>query len=610
MRTSIIDQGRVWYVVMIAAWLSLPPLAWLQYQWIGRINQAERERLQADLDKSVSRFVEDFDSQLERLYRALLFGPPGPPGTEFNDLPARYARLSEIGVDDGLVGNLFATRSGPDGTEELFKLDRANGRLLKADWPGVLERFRLGGGLKEPDDRGLQTPFDPVDEQIPALLSPWWLPPLPGPVVRPTEGFWRPSLGGWLIVELDLDYIRNEMLPALVQQHFARAGQLEYNVRIVSTAQPRRVIYSSTPSLPPDAFDAVDAQATFLRVRRGPPGRSSPRSFPGSGGLGPGGPSPQTMPEPPGSWRLLVAHRGGSLDGLVSQTRRRNLAVSLGVLAVLAVSLALLLVSTRRAQWLATLQMDFVAGVSHELRTPLSVIRAAGENLADGLVSGDEHVRRYGGVVRDEGRRLSHMVEQILSFAGMQSGRATYEFRPVDVQQVIVKALAACEPEIRASGCAVETEIPPDLPMVAADATSLTHCVRNLLENAMTHGAEGGWVGIRARPVSAGKQQTIEIRVEDRGRGIDPQDARHLFDPFYRGRRSVREQVRGFGLGLTLAKRIVEAHAGTLWAEPAPGGGACFLVRLPVLPETAASVDQNGVAGEGDHGETDPAHRG
>jgi signal transduction histidine kinase len=307
---------------------------------------------------------------------------------------------------------------------------------------------------------------------------------------------------------------------------------------------------------------------------------------------------------------LQAVHRAGSLDALVSQTRRRNLAVSFGVLVVLAASLAVLLASTRRAQRLATLQMDFVAGVSHELRTPLAVIQSAGENMADGLVAGSEQVRRYGVVVRDEGRRLSHMVEQILGFAGMQSGRPNFDFRPTDVQHVIANALAASEPVIRASGCAVETEIPPDLPMVAADATSLTHCLRNLLDNAATHGAEGGWVGVSARVVDGVKQQRLEIRVEDRGRGIDPHDAPRLFDPFYRGRRSVRDQIRGFGLGLTLARRIVEAHSGTLAAKAAPGGGACFFVRLPALPAAADAVDEAGAPIGHEHGETDSARRG
>ena len=491
-------------------------------------------------------------------------------------------------------------------------------------WPASLEPLRAGLGLGVPGDAGPQRLFGRVDERIPALVAPWWSMPPPGTGPRPSpeQGFAPPSPGGWLIVELDLDRIRTEVLPELVQRHFSRAGQLEYDVRVVSAVEPGRVIFASTSTLTSAAFDTADAQAALLQLRRGPLGGSPPGLSPGL----PPGPAPACRPDPPagrsagpipryaaeprGGWLLQVVHHGGSLDALVGQTRRRNLGVSFGVLAVLAVSLAVLLVSTRRAQRLATLQMDFVAGVSHELRTPLSVIRSAGENLADGLVSNGEQVRRYGGVVRDEGRRLSQMVEQILGFAGMQSGRMAYDFRPTEIPPVIARALSACEPEIRASGCVVETDVPEDLPMVAADATSLTHSLRNLLTNAATHGAEGGWVGVRARAVGAGRQQQVEIRVEDRGPGIDPRDARRLFDPFYRGRRSIERQVRGFGLGLTLARRIVDAHAGTLSAEPGPKGGACFIMRLPALPAGAQPTNGMVTAEKHDDGETDSARRG
>jgi signal transduction histidine kinase len=109
--------------------------------------------------------------------------------------------------------------------------------------------------------------------------------------------------------------------------------------------------------------------------------------------------------------------------------RKRNLAVGFGVLALLAVAIAVMLIALRRAQILAQLQLEFVAGVSHELRTPLSVIRSAGENLADGVTKGPESVRRYGALVRDEGRRLSEMVEQILAFARTSSA---FERQPVE----------------------------------------------------------------------------------------------------------------------------------------------------------------------------------
>jgi signal transduction histidine kinase len=139
------------------------------------------------------------------------------------------------------------------------------------------------------------------------------------------------------------------------------------------------------------------------------------------------------------------------------------------------------------------------------------------------------------------------MAEQILSFAGIQSGRAKYEFEPVEVGGVLAKALAACEQEIRKSGCEVETRIEPDLPPVEADPVSLMHCVRNLIDNAVTHGRKGGRISIRAAPAVSKKGLSVEIQVEDDGAGIEPGDLPRVFEPFYRGRRAVEGQARGFG---------------------------------------------------------------
>jgi signal transduction histidine kinase len=612
------SEDRVWYAVMLAAWLSLPPLAWLQYTWIGRISLAERERLQTDLTASVSRFAGDVDSQVDRIARGMQVGPgSGPPASDAADLQARLARLSDTGADDRLIGHLYATRGGANGTDECLEFNRTSGELTKVDWPAALEPLRQAAPHPTPDfdqpRRGF--PFNRVDDQFPALFVPWYRPPPDGSGPMRGGGVPPPPIGGWLIVQLDLDYLKTVLLPSLAQEHFARGGRLEYDVQVVSAGEPRRVIYSSAAAAEP--FAAPDAQAAILGMRRGPPG-AMPGGPPGIAPDRPpdmplrgGEPSSRGLPpEPRGGWIVQVVHRGGSLDALVRQTRQRNLGISLGVLAVLAASLATLFVSTRRAQRLALLQMDFVAGVSHELRTPLSVIRSAGENLADGLVSGSEQVRRYGGVIRDEGRRLSQMVEQILGFAGLQSGRTAFDFQPVDVREVIARAIQACEPEIRASGCTVETDISADLPGVVADATSLVHCLRNLIDNAVTHGGEGKWVGVSARKVDSGKQAQLEIRVEDRGRGIDPEDARRVFDPFYRGRRSVRDQIKGFGLGLALARRIVDAHSGTLWAEPIAGGGARFLIRLPAAPGAAAAAGEAAGSEDEDDGEADSAGRG
>ena len=125
---------------------------------------------------------------------------------------------------------------------------------------------------------------------------------------------------------------------------------------------------------------------------------------------------------PPADWQIVIMSRGGSLEAVAAALQRRNLAISFGVLLVLAATTGIILLTTRRAQRLARLQMDFVAGVSHELRTPLTVISSAASNIADGVVGSQQQVIRYGKVIQTQARQLIHLVEQVLLFAATGDG--------------------------------------------------------------------------------------------------------------------------------------------------------------------------------------------
>jgi signal transduction histidine kinase len=248
--------------------------------------------------------------------------------------------------------------------------------------------------------------------------------------------------------------------------------------------------------------------------------------------------------------------------------------------------MALVVISTRRAQRLAHQQMEFVAGVSHELRTPLAVISSAADNLADGVVAGEGQVKRYGSVIRQESRRLADMVEQLLRFSGLQSGRARYKLQPVEPETAIDRALAACQPDLRDSGVAIQRDVQSGLPPVQADPTALVHCLANLVGNALKHAREGKWIGISARLDDRG-EPAIEFLVEDRGPGIDPADLEQLWEPFYRGRNAVAQQVQGAGLGLSLVKRMTEAQGGAVSVTSKLGEGAAFRLRLPAARSAA-----------------------
>jgi len=283
-----------------------------------------------------------------------------------------------------------------------------------------------------------------------------------------------------------------------------------------------------------------------------------------------------------GQWRLIVNHRSGSLEAVLASTRRRNLAISFGILFVLAAGVAMIVVATRRAQRFARLQMEFVAGISHELLTPVAVICSAAENLVDSVVETPQEINHYGAVIEKEGQRLTDMIQQTLVFAAVQSRRKRFDFNLVDIAEVIRNAMESCEPVVREADVDVALQIDLGLSAVMGDQTALTQCVRNLIANAVKYGRDGKWIGINVRKASVKRSDFVEITVADRGRGIPPPDLPHIFEPFYRGREVMESRIHGAGLGLSLVKEIVEDHSGKVSVKSTLSRGSVFTVLLPV----------------------------
>ena len=192
--------------------------------------------------------------------------------------------------------------------------------------------------------------------------------------------------------------------------------------------------------------------------------------------------------------------------------------------------------------------------------------------------------------MRREGVRLTDLVEQILEFAGLQSGQRQITARPVAIAPLLGDVVAGADAAARAAGVRIELAIDENLPAAAGDEAALRRVFQNLLAAPIKYGADAGWVGVRARFTGA----SLEISVRDRGMGISPADQSRVFDPFYRAPEVVAAQIQGAGLGLSLVKRIVEAHGGSVAVESAPGAGSTFTVLLPTLTGDVAE-DPDGV---------------
>jgi signal transduction histidine kinase len=484
---------------------------------------------------------------------------------------------------------------------DLLAFDADRGVWTPTEWPPewswMRSRFefsppRQGPGSGRPPSRTMGPAFEM---------------PLFGPSVGPSSGSFPrrgpgpgpgrspsspPPMGrrevAWLIFELDIPYVRDIMLPEILQRHLGT----DYQAEVVTRATPRDVIYCSDPQAAPDLARTADASASLFDPQIEPFRRSGPPGMRGGGGGG-GRSDPGRGPSPEGGrWLIFVRHRAGSLEAVVSQARWRSMAVTAGVLLMLAATLAALIRYTRRAQALAELQMEFVAGVSHELRTPLTVILTAAYNLRGKLAANPAQVERYGTLIQQESERLKDLVEQVLQFASANAGHAIQEREPLAVEAILDEAISASKPAIDGAGCVVEKRVDAGLPTVLGDPVALRQALQNLLANAAKYGSgEGRWIGVTAVQTGGADQPAVEIRVADRGAGIPAEEQKHIFDPFFRGARAVQDQVHGTGLGLSLVKKIVEAHGGSIKVRSEPMHGAEFIIRLPAVAPAVAAGD-------------------
>ena len=619
-------------------------LATLQYRWLGQIAGAERERMKATLNTRATAYAQDVDRELTRAYLLFQLDAIQPDEGAAAGVAARHDRWQATARFPRMIKEVYLVPPpAPDAAAPAPPLQRYNAatRFIEpAEWPASAKEIRTALSHSAPPPApGLvvRTMVPTVWPDVPALV-------IAAPMLMVTRIDARtPDAQGapsgimpalrHTIVLLDADYMKKEMLPALAQQHFQGTGDgFDYQLAVVAAEAGRDPLYRSVGEFAPAPDAKADANVELLQVRvkdfeplaaevnrfaalsdiRRLSGqthaiyRETITSVKGDVAIGRGpvsivvqgrnGPVSQqridkmiasasttsfstrlNVPSP-AHWRLVVKHPSGSLEQAVNAARRRNLAIGTTIFGILGLSVAFLVLSTRRAQDLARQQLEFVATVSHELRTPLAVIRSAADNLADGVVDDEARVRQYGALVRREGLRLTDLVEQILEFAGLQSGQRTIAVRPVEIG-TLLRDVAATAEATAPAGVTIELSLPEDLPAVAGDEAALRRVFQNLVGNAIKYGAQAQWIRIGA---SAGGG-TLDVSVTDRGIGIAPADQARIFDPFYRAPDVVAARIQGAGLGLSLVKRIVEAHAGRIALKSAPGAGSTFTVTLPVL---------------------------
>ncbi len=235
----------------------------------------------------------------------------------------------------------------------------------------------------------------------------------------------------------------------------------------------------------------------------------------------------------------------------------------------------------RHAREVEDARRALVAAVSHDLRTPLASMRAMIEALNEGVVTDAETVRRYLANLQAESRRLSVLINDLFELSQIHAGALRLTREPSSLSDIISDTLVSMGAQARERNIALNGSVPRALPPVDIDPARVQRVLNNLLDNALRHTPAGGTVTIEAT-MEADK---VRVDVVDSGEGIDERDLPLVFDQFYRGEPSRSRRDSGAGLGLSIAKAMVEAHGGRIWVQSTQGRGSRFSFTLPAVAD-------------------------
>jgi two-component system phosphate regulon sensor histidine kinase PhoR len=267
-----------------------------------------------------------------------------------------------------------------------------------------------------------------------------------------------------------------------------------------------------------------------------------------------------------------------------------NLLIGILVLSftgTLVTGVILVWVFLRRERNLSELQADFVSKVSHELRTPLTSIRMFTETLS--LRRGDDIAEdRCIEALNKESTRLQGLIDRLLDWGRMESGRRVYEVDEHDVRDIVDEAIAAFEPVRERRNVDLAVDIAPGLPKVICDKSALVDSLVNLVSNAYKYGGQPRHIAVTARAT----EREVAITVRDNGKGIARNEHKRIFEKFYRVDDLLARQQEGSGIGLAIVQHVMRAHRGRVEVDSAPGCGSAFtlLLRRTLPPSLAQAL--------------------
>lgn len=243
--------------------------------------------------------------------------------------------------------------------------------------------------------------------------------------------------------------------------------------------------------------------------------------------------------------------------------------------------------ATERRRQAESSRRELVASISHDLRTPLASARLMVEAIEDAVLDGETE-RSYIVRIRAELQRLDRLIDDLFELSRIESGSFPLVIEPTSVAELVAESVESVRPQAERRSVQVVEQVEAELPVIRVDPWCVHRALRNILENAVRYAPDNGEVRVAAR-LLVGAEGGVEVSVSDGGPGIEPAVAGRVFEPFFRGDLARPRDGGGAGLGLAIARGLVEAHGGTISLDPTRREGATFKVMLPFdAPRDAA----------------------
>lgn len=340
----------------------------------------------------------------------------------------------------------------------------------------------------------------------------------------------------------DIGFFRNEFVPSIVRAYLPKYGSAQDKITLTLRSPFNQLLFSSDPTSRDDETSV---------------------------------PLPQVFTD----WRLGLQGQGLSPEQSAGRNFVLNFSLALMMLVLLGGAVGLMLRGAMKEMKLSQMKSDFISNVSHELRTPLSSIRVFAEFLRLGWIDEPARIRETGGRIEAESQRLTQLIDNILDFSRIESGRKEYRFEKTSLDTVVQNALKIVEAPSQRANFKIDYEnLTLNSPQCVIDRDAMTRALVNLIDNAVKYSRTSKNIVIKVDQ----NGDFATVSVIDHGIGIPLSDQQRIFEKFYRAGSSLVHDVKGTGLGLTIVKHIVDAHHGRITVDSKPGAGSTFTVFLPL----------------------------